>query len=399
MNYKFNETLLTIPPSASLAVSEKAKRLKAEGIDVITLATGEPDFDTPDAARIAGIAGIAEGHTHYNAALGLPALRQRIARKLCEENGIDASEENIILTPGGKYAVYEAIRTFITPGKEEEVMILNPAWVSYGPIVMAAGGIPVNVELSFETHYKITREALDSAVSKQTRAVIVNYPNNPTGCILSQEEAEILADFALTHDLILISDEIYERITYDKKQSVSLASLPQIADRVITLNGFSKAAAMTGWRLGYACAPKEVIGKISILSQHTISCLSQFSMEAALAALDCQEDIARMVASYDARRGFFVKGLNDIPGVTCLVPQGAFYAWAKVDLAEKDSFEIADYLLDEARVAVVPGDSYGKGGSRCIRMSFATAEADLREALERMRAAICKINGSSEVRK
>lgn len=198
---------------------------------------------------------------------------------------------------------------------------------------------------------------------------------------------------------ILISDEIYERITYDKKQSVSLASLPQIADRVITLNGFSKAAAMTGWRLGYACAPKEVIGKMSILSQHTISCLSQFSMEAALAALDCQEDIARMVASYDARRSFFVKGLNDIPGVTCLVPQGAFYAWAKVDLAGKDSFEIADYLLDEARVAVVPGDSYGKGGSRCIRMSFATAEADLREALDRMRAAICKINGSSEVRK
>lgn len=399
MKYKFNETLLNIPPSASLAVSEKAKKRRAEGVDIITLATGEPDFDTPDAARIAGITGIAEGHTHYNTALGLPALRQRIARKLAEENDIDASSENIILTPGGKYAVYEAVRTLITPGKGEEVLILNPAWVSYGPIVMAAGGIPVDVELSFESHYKITREALEKRVSSRTRAVIVNYPNNPTGCILSQEEADTLADFALTHDLLLISDEIYERITYDGNQSVSLASLPRIADRVITLNGFSKSTAMTGWRLGYACAPKEIIGKMSILSQHTISCLSQFSMEAALVALDCQEDMKKMVESYDDRRRFFVKGLNEIPGITCLVPQGAFYAWAKVALAEKDSFEIADYLLDEARVAVVPGDCYGKGGSCCIRMSFATAETDLREALKRMRHAIGKINDSAEVKR
>lgn len=399
MKYKFNETLLNIPPSASLAVSEKAKKRRAEGVDIITLATGEPDFDTPDAARIAGITGIAEGHTHYNTALGLPLLRQRIARKLAEENDIDASSENIILTPGGKYAVYEAVRTLITPGKGEEVLILNPAWVSYGPIVMAAGGIPVDVELSFESHYKITREALEKRVSSRTRAVIVNYPNNPTGCILSQEEAATLADFALAHDLLLISDEIYERITYDGNQSVSLASLPRIADRVITLNGFSKSTAMTGWRLGYACAPKEIINKMSILSQHTISCLSQFSMEAALVALDCQEDMKKMVESYDDRRRFFVKGLNEIPGITCLVPQGAFYAWAKVDLAEKDSFEIADYLLDEARVAVVPGDCYGKGGNCCIRMSFATAEADLREALKRMRHAIGKINDSAEVKR
>lgn len=397
MNYKFNETLLAIPPSASLAVSEKAKRLKAEGVDVITLATGEPDFDTPDAARIAGISGIAAGHTHYNAALGIPALRQRIAEKLTDENGINASAENIILTPGGKYAVYEAIRTLITPGKEEEVIILNPAWVSYGPIVMAAGGVPVNAALSFESHYKITRDTLEKHVSNRTRAVIVNYPNNPTGCILSQEEADTLADFALAHDLLLISDEIYERITYDGCKSVSLASIERIADRVITLNGFSKSTAMTGWRLGYVCAPKEIIDKISIFSQHTISCLSQFSMEAALTALDCQEDIAKMVASYDYRRSFFVKGLNEIPGVTCLVPQGAFYAWAKVDLDGKNSFEIADYLLDAARVAVVPGDSYGKGGDCCVRMSFATAEDDLREALNRMHSAICKVNGSSEV--
>ena len=392
MDYKFNETLLRIPPSASLSVSEKAKRLKAEGVDVITLATGEPDFDTPDAARIAGIAGIANGHTHYNGALGLPALRSRIARKLYEENDIACSEENIILAPGGKYAIYETVRTLITPAKGEEVMVLNPAWVSYQPIVTASGGVPVDVELSFADNYRITREVLESYVSDKTRAIIVNYPNNPTGCILSQEEAEILADFAIEHGLLLIADEIYERIAYDGNKSVSLASIPRVAERVITINGFSKSTAMTGWRLGYVCAPAEIIKKIAILSQHAISCLSQFSMEAALAALDCEADIEAMVESYRLRRDFFVSGLNAIPGVTCHLPKGAFYAWAKVDLAGKNSFQIADFLLDEARVAVVPGDSYGKGGAGCIRMSFATAEADLREALARMEDAVRKIN-------
>lgn len=396
MDYHFNQTLLEIPPSAALAVSEKAKKMKADGIDIITLATGEPDFDTPAQARIAGIEGIACGHTHYGSAAGLPALRQRIARKLREENSIPCAAENIIMAPGGKFAIYETVRALVTPGAGEEIMILNPAWVSYDPIVTASGGVPVNVELSFEDNYRITRETLESHVTENTRAVIVNYPNNPTGCILSQEEAEMLADFALDHDLLLIADEIYERIVFDGAKSVSLGSIQRVEDRVITINGFSKSTAMTGWRLGYVCAPLPVIKMISLLSQHAISCLSQFSMEAALTALDCEQDIKAMTASYLHRRNFFVEGLNAIPGVTCHVPQGAFYAWAKVDLDGRNSFEIADYLLDEARVAVVPGDSYGLGGDRCIRMSFATAEEDLREALSRMDAAIRKINGGNQ---
>lgn len=396
MEYRFNQNLLNIPPSASLAVSEKAKKLKAEGVDIITLATGEPDFDTPAKARIAGISGIASGHTHYGPALGLPALRKRIARKLTEENGISCSADNIIMTPGGKYAVYETVRALITPAAGDEVMILDPAWVSYGPIVTASGGVPVDVELSFEDNYRITRPVLEAHVTSNTRAVIVNYPNNPTGCILSAEEAEVLADFALDHDLILIADEIYERIVYDGAKSVSLGSMDRIKDRGITINGFSKSTAMTGWRLGYICAPLPVVKMISLLSQHAVSCLSQFSMEAALAALDCEDDIQTMTASYLRRRNFFVDGLNAIPGVTCHKPSGAFYAWAKIDLAGRNSFEIADYLLDEAKVAVVPGDSYGLGGSYCVRMSFATAEEDLREALRRMDAAIRKINGGNE---
>lgn len=393
MDYYFNQTLLDIPPSASLAVSEKAKKLKAEGVDMITLATGEPDFDTPAKARIAGIKGIASGHTHYNGAMGLPALRERIARKLKEENGITCTADNIIMAPGGKFAIYETVRALVTPGKGDEVMVLNPAWVSYGPIVTASGAVPVDVALRFDNNYKITADVLEQHVSEKTRAVIVNYPNNPTGCILSKEEAEVLADFAIKHNLLLIADEIYERIVYDGAKSVSLAAIPRIADRVITINGFSKSTAMTGWRLGYVCAPLPIIRMISLLSQHAISCLSEFSMEAALEALDCEQDIKAMTESYLHRRNFFVDGLNAIPGVTCHMPQGAFYAWAKVDLDGKNSFEIADYLLDEAHVAVVPGDSYGLGGDCCIRMSFATAEEDLRKALSRMDAAIRKING------
>lgn len=390
MEYKFNRNLLTIPQSAAMAINEKAKKLRAEGIDVINLAAGEPDFDTPAKAAMTGISAIADGHTHYTAAQGLPELRARIARKLREENRISCEAGNIILAPGGKYAIYETVGALLTPAAGEEVMILNPAWVSYGPIVTACGGVPVNVELSFENNYKITREALEAQVSKRTRAVIVNYPNNPTGCILSEEEAEVLADFALAHDLLLIADEIYEKITFDGEKSVSLGSIERIKDRVITINGFSKSAAMTGWRLGYVCAPLPVIKMIALLSQHAVSCLSQFSMEAALVSMDCKEDIDRMVKSYKMRRDFFVEGLNAIPAVTCHMPKGAFYAWARIELSGMSSMEIADYLLDEARVAVVPGDAYGLGGSSCIRMSFATGEKDLRQALLRIEAAIRK---------
>lgn len=392
MNYRFNQTFSKIPPSASLAVGEKAKAMRASGIDVITLATGEPDFDTPDRARLAGIRAIVEGRTHYTESRGIRPLREAIAKTLQSGSGIRCTADNILLAPGGKYAIYETVRTLIDPGMGQEVMILNPCWVSYAPIVLAAGGVPVGVELSFADNYRITPEALESSVSEKTRLMIINYPNNPTGCILSREEAGILADFARKHDLLILSDEVYGRIVYDGERSVSPASMDQLAERVITVNGFSKSAAMTGWRLGYLCAPKEIVDMVQMLNQHTISCLSDFSMEAALASLSCQTEMDAMVESYRHRRDFFVPGLNQIPGVTCHTPKGAFYAWAKIDLAGKSGSEIADYLLEEARVATVPGEAYGLGGQSCIRMSFATAEDDLREALCRMDAAIRKIN-------
>ena len=392
VRYLFNKSISSIPASASLAINEKAKAMRAAGKDVITLAAGEPDFDTPDRARIAGIRAISEGHTHYTESRGIRPLREGIARMLREDRGIDCTADNILMAPGGKYAIYETVRTLIDPGEGQEVMILNPGWVSYAPIVSAAGGVPVGVELTFEENYHITRQALEKVVSPRTRLLIMNYPNNPTGCVLSREEAACIADFALDHELLILSDEVYSTIVYDGAESVSPASIARVADHVITVNGFSKCAAMTGWRLGYICAPREIVDMVQMLNQHTMSCLSEFAMEAALEALQCKDETAAMVESYRHRRDFFVAGLNSIPGVTCHVPKGTFYAWAKVELDGKNSREIADYLLEKAGVATVPGDAYGLGGTCCIRMSFATAEDDLREALRRMDAAIRKIN-------
>lgn len=375
-----------------MAINERAKAMRAAGKQVITLAAGEPDFDTPERVRNAGIRAISEGRTHYTESRGIRLLREGIAGMLWEDRGIACTADNILMAPGGKYAIYETVRTLIDPGEGREVMILNPGWVSYAPIVSAAGGVPVGVELTFEENYHITRQALEKVVSPRTRLLIINYPSNPTGCVLSREEAECIADFALDHDLIVLSDEVYSTIVYDGAESVSPASIVRAADHVITVNGFSKSAAMTGWRLGYICAPREILDMIQKLNQHTMSCLSDFSMEAALEALQCKDEMTAMVESYRRRRDFFVDGLNAIPGVTCHVPKGTFYAWAKVDLAGKNSREIADYLLEEAGVATVPGDAYGLGGTCCIRMSFASAEDDLREALRRMDAAIRKIN-------
>ena len=393
MEYLFNKSINSIPASASLVINEKAKAMRAAGKDVITLAAGEPDFNTPDRARIAGIRAISQGHTHYTESRGIRPLREGIARMLREDRGIVCAADNILMAPGGKYAIYETVRTLIDPGEGQEVMILNPGWVSYAPIVLAAGGVPVGVELTFEENYHVTRQALEKVVSPRTRLLIINYPNNPTGCVLSREEAECIADFALDHELLILPDEVYSTIVYDGTESVSPASIARAADHVITVNGFSKCVAMTGWRLGYICAPREIVDMVQMLNQHTMSCLSEFAMEAALEALQCKDEMAAMVESYRHRRDFFVTGLNDIPGVTCHAPKGTFYAWAKVELDGKNSREIADYLLEEAGVATVPGDAYGLGGTSCIRMSFATAEGDLREALRRMGAAIRKING------
>ena len=386
MNYRFNHDISSLPPSASMVLMDKARSMKAQGIDVISLAGGEPDFDTPAPALLKGIQGLTNGHTHYTAGRGIPALRKRIAKKLQEENGIVCTPDEILVTPGGKASIYVAIRTLINPG--EEVLIPDPSWVSYGPIVLASAGVPVHVPLTFETGYAITEEVLEQRVTEKTRVLIINSPNNPTGRVMTQTEADAIAAVALRHDLMIISDEIYEKIIFDGRKHISLASNPAIADRVVTVNGHSKCAAMTGWRLGYLHAAKEVVDQMFRLYQHVFTCLGEYVQEAGAVALDCTEEIEMMRQSYQDRRDSFVGALNAIPGVNCLVPEGAFYAWVSIDYQGMDANAVADYLLEQAHVATVPGYAYGKECGNCIRLCFAAAPAELEEAAARIRAAL-----------
>ena len=385
MKYKFNRCLEGIKPSQTIGLMEKVKALNAQGHDVLSLTGGEPDFDTPASASLAAIAGICCGHTHYTSGRGIPSLRRRIAQKLQEENGIKCTEQDIFITPGGKFALYLAMRALINPG--DEVLILDPSWVSYQPITLLCAGVPVSVELSFEDNYAITAEKLDNAITPNSRVIIINTPNNPTGRMLTTEEADVIAEFACRHNLIVISDEIYEKLVYDDNKHISLASLKKLDGRVITLNGFSKFAAMPGWRLGYMVAPSPVLDKVHMLYQHTMTCVSEFAQEAAKVALDCKNDLEIMRLSYQKRRDFFISELNAIPGVNCLKPQGAFYVWARIERDNMTSIELAEFLLEKAQIAVIPGDAFGAGlgTEKCVRMYFATEQEKLEETVTRMR--------------
>lgn len=389
-NIVFNENLTSLKPSASMTFMKKAADMKAAGVNVMNLSGGEPDFDTPAKITCAGIKALTEGDTHYRVGQGLPALRSRIAKKLQEENGISLQDNEILVTPGGKTAIYLSVRALVNKG--DEVIILNPAWVSYEPIVIASGGTPVNVELKYDNNYDITMEALENATTDKTKMLILNYPNNPTGRILSRKEADVVAAWAKKHEnVVILSDEVYEAIIFDGNKNISMGSYSEIADRVITVNSFSKSVAMTGWRIGYLAAPRYIIEKAYKLYQHSLTCMSGFIQQAATVALDCQAEVEEMRKSYEMRRDIFIGALNKIPGVSCRIPEGAFYAWVKIDKNNMTSFEICDYLIEEAKVVGVPGDSYGFGGEKCIRFSFATDLNDLKETVKRIEAALAKL--------
>lgn len=382
MDYRFNPQLLRLTPSASIALMDKARAMKAQGMDIISLAGGEPDFDTPAVASLAGIHAITGGQTHYTTGRGMPRLRQRIAQKLREENGVPATADTVLVTPGAKAAIYCAVRTFVGPG--DQVLLLDPAWLSYEAIVVAAGGSAVHASLDFDNDYRITEAILESAVTPHCRMLILNTPNNPTGRVLTMEEAAAVAAFAQKHDLMILADEIYEKILFEGRH-ISLGSLPQIQDRVITVNGFSKCSAMTGWRLGYLSAAKAVVDQIYLLYQHIFTCVPEFVQEAGLKALDDPASVAAMNDSYRIRRDSFLGKLQGLPGFRCIVPEGAFYAWAQVD---RDAEQMADYLLQHAGVVTVPGGAYGENSRRCIRMCFAADPKDLDTAAERMAKAL-----------
>ncbi|MCD8324129.1 MAG: pyridoxal phosphate-dependent aminotransferase [Clostridiales bacterium] len=379
----FNQQICNVEPSKSVTLLARTKELQKTDKEIINLTGGEPDFPTPAPICDEVTRQLAAGNTHYTDSRGNEDLRIRIAVKLNEENDAPYTKDQILVTPGAKLAVYLAIRALINPG--DEAIWLTPGWVSYPSIVEVSGGVPVAVHLKYEEDYRITAEALEAAASERTKLLILNYPNNPTGRILTDSDIEAVSAFLRNHpDVCVLSDEIYEKIIYDGRQTVSMASFPEFFDRVIVVNGFSKCSAMTGWRVGYLACNPQLYPVILKLFQHAMSCTSGFLQKGALVALDCKEDTERMRQAYERRRDLLVNGMRTIPGVDFVCPQGAFYAWARFD-TDLTSGELCDDLLERAKIAGVPGEAYGEEDAVCVRFSFAAADRDLQRMLENLR--------------
>ena len=365
-----------VEPSATLAISNKAGQLEAEGIDVVDLSVGEPDFATPDNIVKAGTEALEAGHTTYTASNGIAPLRGAIAEKL-QDDDIDAAADEVIVTPGGKQALYEAVVSLVDPG--DEVVLLDPAWVSYEPMVKLADGDPTHVPLdppAFQLSSGLDR--LREAVTDDTALLVVNSPNNPTGAVYSDETLRAVRDLAVEHDVACISDEIYDSITYGRDQT-SLASLDGMGDRTVTINGFSKAYAMTGWRLGYLHAHSDLIDAAGKVQSHTVSCATNFVQRAGVEALEnTDEAVERMASAFEDRRDLLVDllGAHD---VEVTAPEGAFYMMLPV---ADDDTAWCERAIEDAHVACVPGSAFGADGY--ARISYAASEERLREGIDRL---------------
>ena len=370
--------LQNITESATLRISNLASELKSQGKDIISFSLGEPDFATPGHITDAAKASLDRGDTHYTPSPGIPELRRAIAVKLKTENNIDAKPGNIIVTPGAKQAIFEVILSVLEDG--DEAILFDPAWVSYEPCIKLAGAkavwAPTNREKGF------TPSGLSEYITKKTKLIVINSPCNPTGGVYGKETLKEIADMAVDKNIRVLSDEIYEKIIYDKKH-ISIGSFGGMQDLTITVNGFSKAYAMTGWRLGYVYAPKDIYEQMLKLHSHSVSQATSFVQYAGIAALEGDQTcITDMVREFKVRRDLLVKGLNKI-GIKCAMPDGAFYAFA--DVSEYGSGEkIAELLLNKAFVATTPGAAFGEAGNDFIRISYATSQERIREALRRM---------------
>ncbi len=384
-------------------IADKAASLQPSGIrkffdivaemeDVISLGVGEPDFDTPWHIRDEGIYSLEKGRTFYTSNSGLKELRMEIAAYLQRTQGLDYHYmSQIFVTVGGSEAIDLAMRAMINPG--DEVLIPQPSYVSYEPCVVMADGKPVIIELKEENKFRLTPEELEAAITPKTKILVMPFPNNPTGAIMEREDLEKLVPIIRKHDLFVVSDEIYAELTYGGKRHVSIASLPGMQERTILINGFSKAYAMTGWRLGYACGPKEVIRQMVKIHQYCIMCAPTTSQYAAVEALrNGDEDVSRMRESYDERRRFVLHTLREM-GLPCFEPEGAFYVFPCIKEFGLTSDEFATSLLKEEKVAIVPGTAFGTCGEGYLRISYAYSIESLKKALKRLENYVQKLRG------
>lgn len=372
------ESVRAIRPSGIRRFFDLASSMEG----VISLGVGEPDFVTPWRVREAGISVLERGYTAYTSNAGLPALRREIAAYLADRFALSyCAEEEIIVTVGASEAIDLALRAIIDPG--DEVLIVEPCYVSYEPIIRLAGGVAVFLQTQASDNFKLTPEELERRITPRTKAVIFCYPNNPTGSTMSREEWEKLAAIIERHDLLVVSDEIYAELTYDRRHD-SFAALPRMKERTILISGFSKAFAMTGWRLGYVCAPPDLTAGMLKIHQYTTLCAPIMAQMAAVEALrHGRDDVDRMVESYRQRRNYVVRSFSEI-GLPCHLPEGAFYAFPSIANTGLSSAEFAERLLVEEKVAVVPGDVFGASGEGHIRCSYATSLEQLEKALERI---------------
>ena len=384
MNRHFAGRVLEMQPSPTVAVSDAVRTLRQQGRDVIDLGGGEPDFPTPEHVCRAAIEALQAGDTHYVASAGTPQLRAAIAKKLKTDNGIDVDVSSIIVTPGAKSALFSSVLALADAG--DDVVMFDPGWVSYEPMARVAGAGTVRIPLDPADNYRITRDAVESHLTSSCRLMIVNTPNNPTGRMLTREELTAVAEIAIERDMIVISDEIYEKISYDGNVHVSIGSLPGMAERTLTVNGFSKAYAMTGWRLGYVAGPNDIIRQVAKIHSHSVTCASSFGQAGAVAALEGPQDfIDSMVEAWDRRRHLIARGLNSVPGFSCPLPEGAFYALPDVSGTGLDGGIVAKRLIDEAGVGVTPGSAFGDVTRNHIRLSFANSDDSIESSIERIR--------------
>jgi aspartate aminotransferase len=371
----------SLTPSLSLSIDSKAKAMKAEGIDICSFGAGEPDFDTPEHIKAAAMAALEAGFTKYTPSSGIPELRQAVADKLLTENHLDYKASQIIISDGAKHSCYNAVVATCQDG--DEVVIPTPYWLSYPEMVRLAGADPVFVQTKEANGWKLTAEEFENAMTPRTKMIILNSPCNPTGAVYTREELQALANVAAEEEILILSDEIYERLVYDDVKHVSIASLgKEFYDLAITVNGFSKSYAMTGWRLGYLGAPEPIAKAIDSIQSHSTSNPCSFAQKGALAALKGdQQPVNDMRDEFNLRREYMVERFSKIPNITFVKPQGAFYVLVSVNKFGLTSQNFADRLLSKANVAVVPGIAFGD--DRTLRFSYATSMDVIKKGLDR----------------
>jgi len=385
---RFSRRILKIRPSATLAAAAKARELKAKGIKVIDLTAGEPDFETPKKIKEACKKALNENWTKYGPVPGLLELRQAIAQRLKKDHGLNYSPEEIIVGCGAKHSIFVALQVLIDSG--DEVIIPAPYWTSYPDQVMLADGKPVILAADEKTGFKITPQQLEKAINPKTKMLILNSPSNPTGACYSEEDLKAIGEICGQKNLWVLSDEIYIKLTYDELKQASFAeACPKLKDQTILVNGASKAYSMTGWRMGFAAGPKHLIDKMKIFQSQELTTIATFIQRACVSAFsNCEGEVAQMKKEFEKRRNLMFEKLTKIPGMTCFKPQGAFYLFPNVKSFKKPSQQLADYLLEEAHVAVVAGEGFGAPGY--LRLSYACDTESITEGIQRIKEALKK---------